>query len=473
MPLSSLHFIFIFLPSVLVLYYLLPNSSWRSSILVTGSLIFFAWADLKNLPLFLLIILFDYLAGRIIGSLLNRGNRRTARFTVWVSVGINLLMLVIYKYTGFLAESVSSILGMEMAFEQSALPLGISFFTFAGISYLLDVYNTTEQAEKNFLRFSAYLSMFPKLLQGPITRFGQVKKDLLQPNHLNVTDLSEGARRFIAGLSKKVLLADPLGIAAERVFTADYNQLGGGAAWFGLLAYTLQIFLDFSGYTDMAIGVGRMLGFKLPENFNYPYISRSITDFWRRWHMTLTAWFRNYLFIPLEFARKKEKILRQQSNILIVFLLTGLWHGASWNFVIWGVYFGLILAVEASGLGKQLKKLPVLLQHIYALALIMLGWIFFRITNPADWAPFISALFGGNGWSGDVTLRSLNSIFYVPILIIAAVFSIKLFNEAEMFLLERAGWGRVVMDVLYLVLFILSVSAVLAKGFLVFLYAQF
>lgn len=188
--------------------------------------------------------------------------------------------------------------------------------------------------------------------------------------------------------------------------------------------------------------------------------------------MTLTAWFRNYLFIPLEFARKKEKILRQQSNILIVFLLTGLWHGASWNFVIWGVYFGLILAVEASGLGKQLKKLPVLLQHIYALALIMLGWIFFRITNPADWAPFISALFGGNGWSGDVTLRSLNSIFYVPILIIAAVFSIKLFNEAETFFLERAGWGRIVLDVLYLALFILSVSAVLAKGFLVF-FAQF
>ena len=223
----------------------------------------------------------------------------------------------------------------------------------------------------------------------------------------------------------------------------------------------------------MAIGIGRMLGFKLPENFNYPYISRSITDFWRRWHMTLTAWFRTYLFIPLEFGRKRQKFMRQQSNILIVFMLTGLWHGANWNFIIWGVYFGVILAVEASGLGKLLKKLPVFLQHLYALALIMLGWVFFRIENTADWAPFINALFGSNGGQAEVTLRSLNIIFYVPILIFAAVFSTRLFSYVTNLVQSKLKWGMIGIDILYLLLFILSISAILAKGFMVFLYAQF
>ena len=264
MPLSSLHFIFIFLPVFLALYYILPFGLWRSGILLTGSLIFFGWVDPKNLPLLLLIILLDYISGRIIGSALDRGDRQTAKTAMWVSVGINLLALIFYKYTGFLADILSGISGITFDYEQSALPLGISFFTFAGISYLLDIYNTAEKAEKNLLTFGAYLTMFPKLLQGPITRFGQVRNELLKPPCLNVEDLSEGARRFIAGLSKKVLLADPLGVATEKIFSADFNLLSGSAAWFGLLAYTLQIFLDFSGYTDMAIGIGRMLGFKLP-----------------------------------------------------------------------------------------------------------------------------------------------------------------------------------------------------------------
>ena len=473
MPLSSLHFIFLFLPVFLALYYILPFGLWRNVILLTGSLFFFGWADPRNLPLFLLIILLDYISGRIIGSELGKGNRHSAKTTMLISVGINLLALVFYKYTGFLMGIFSGMSGITLDYEPNPLPLGISFFTFAGISYLLDIYNTAEKAEKNLLTFGAYLSMFPKLLQGPIARFGQVRNELVNPPRLNAGDLSEGARRFIAGLSRKVLLADPLGVATDTIFSADFSLLSGSAAWFGLLAYTLQILLDFSGYTDMAIGIGRMLGFKLPENFNYPYISRSITDFWRRWHMTLTAWFRTYLFIPLEFARKRQKFMRQQSNILIVFMLTGLWHGANWNFIIWGVYFGVILALEASGLGILLTKLPVFLQPIYALAVIMLGWVFFRIENTADWAPFISALFGSNGGQAEVTLRSLNIIFYVPILVLAALFSTRLFSYVANLVQSKLKWGMIGVDIIYLLLFILSISAILAKGFTVFLYAQF
>jgi alginate O-acetyltransferase complex protein AlgI len=249
--------------------------------------------------------------------------------------------------------------------------------------------------------------------------------------------------------------------------------MGAGLAWFGIVAYTLQIYLDFSGYTDMAIGIGQMLGFTLPENFNFPYISKSITDFWRRWHMTLGAWFRTYLFIPLELARKKEKTYRQESNLIIVFLLTGLWHGASWNFVIWGLYFGVILVIEAGFLGKKLKKAPVFLKHFYSIALIMLGWIFFRITNMQNWGPFSQALLGFNGWSNLVTFRSLNVLFYIPFLIPAILFSLPLFHHWAEKMKAEDGKNQVALDVLYLGLFLFTLTYILSKGFTAFMYAQF
>jgi alginate O-acetyltransferase complex protein AlgI len=472
MPLSSLHFIFVFLPIFLVLFYILPFNTWRNSILVVASLVFFGWSDPGHLPLLIGMILLNYLFGRVIGYYLDNEKQASARPLMWVAVMVNLLVLIFYKYTGFVLQSVADIANLAIKYEAEALPLGISFFTFSGIAYILDIYNRTEKAEKNIIRFSSYLIMFPKLLQGPITRFGQIKEGLLKSKPVP-NEVIEGVRRFIAGLAKKALLADPIGLGTDKIFNANFDALGAGAAWFGLIGYTLQIYLDFSGYTDMAIGLGKMIGLKLPENFNFPYISRSITDFWRRWHMTLTAWFRNYLFIPLEFARKREKFLRQQSNILIVFLLTGLWHGADWNFVIWGIYFGLILAIEASGLGKLLKKLPIFLQHFYAIALIMLGWVFFRVTAIENWGPFLKALLGGNGWTTDITLRNLNVLFYIPIAIIGVVFCLPFINKFERKVSEKGGLPRLLFDILYLVLFILSVASILANGFTAFIYAQF
>jgi len=473
MPLSSLHFIFVFLPVFLLLFYILPFSIWRNVLMVIASLVFFAWADPGNLPLLIFAILMNYLFGLVISHRIEKVSRQAARPFMWMAVLLNLLILLFYKYTGFLLQSISDIVKITIDYEPGALPLGVSFFTFTGISYILDIYNKAEKAEKNILRFSSFLIMFPKLLQGPITRFGQVKNELMRPR-VTTDEMMQGARRFIGGLAKKTLIADPLGYATDRILSAGIDSLGASIAWLALIAYTLQIYLDFSGYTDMAIGLGKMIGLKLPENFDFPYISRSITEFWRRWHMSLTAWFRNYLFIPLEFARKREKVLRQQSNILIVFLLTGLWHGASWNFVIWGIYFGLILALEASGLGKWLKRLPVFLQHVYAMALIMLGWVFFRITTIQDWGPFLGALFGSNGWVNPaVTMRSTNVLLYIPLVVIGVFFSLPVVNRLEKKINEKGGWLQLGWDVSYLVLFILSVASVLSNGFSAFIYAQF
>lgn len=314
--------------------------------------------------------------------------------------------------------------------------------------------------------------MFPKMLQGPITRIGQVKTWLTKPRFIP-EKMMQGARRFIAGLAKKVLIADSLSVMTDTIMGVDYSSLGANLAWLGILSYTMQIYFDFSGYTDMALGLGKMIGLDLPENFNYPYVSRSITDFWRRWHMSLTSWFRNYIFIPLEFARKHEKTLRQQSNILIVFLLTGLWHGASWNFVIWGGYFGILLAIEASGFGKLLKKTPWFIQHIYTMALVILGWVFFRITQIGSWGAYLKALFGGNGWATDVSAHSLLVLFYLPILAIAIVFSLPVFSSLEKKLECKHMLWRFGLDIVYLALFALSISAVLSNGFQAFLYAQF
>ena len=472
MPLSSLHFIFVFLPVFLLLYYVLPKSGWRNALLVVGSLVFFGWADPGNLPVILFSLLFNYVFGRVISRQLEAKGRPAARPFMWIAVVVNLLMLVFYKYTGFLLENLADLINQPIEYTSKALPLGVSFFTFTGISYILDLYNSAEKAEKNLLRFGAYFAMFPKLLQGPITRFGQVKNGLINPRP-TMDEVMEGARRFIGGLAKKILLADQLGLAIDKIFVSNVGNLGAGVAWFALIGYALQIYLDFSGYTDMAIGLGKMLGFKLPENFNFPYISRSVSDFWRRWHMSLTSWFRTYLFIPLEFARKREKFLRQQSNLVIVFLLTGLWHGADWNFIIWGTYFGLIMAIESGKWGKLLKKLPLPLQHLYSFLLVMLGWVFFRITDIQLWGPFLKSLVGFNGWTTHLSMRHFNVLQFLPILILGIFFSLPFANRLENKVNAKGGAARIILDVVYLVLFVLSIASILANGYSAFIYAQF
>jgi alginate O-acetyltransferase complex protein AlgI len=472
MPFSSITFIFLFLPIILIAFYTIPRNGWRNFVLVAASLLFFAWADPTHIHILFLSILINYFFGKFIGKAkVNKSVQRAKKY-FWVGIFLNLLLLGFYKYTGFFLDAINAILPVTIDYTDIALPLGISFFTFSGLSYIVDIYNDINPPEKNFIRFSAYLIMFPKLVQGPITRFFEVKDNLYNHRVLPL-EIMEGVRRFIGGLAKKVILADSLGIATNKVFTANFSEMGAGLAWFGLLAYTLQIYLDFSGYTDMAIGIGQMLGFKLPENFNFPYISKSISDFWRRWHITLGAWFRTYLFIPLEFSRKKVKVLRQQTNLLIVFLLTGLWHGADWNFVIWGAYYGVILAIEASGFSKRLKRTAPIFQHLYSVILIMIGWIFFRITAIEEWGSFFGALLGINGWRNLVTFRSLNILFYIPFLIPAILFSLPFMHQLGERIRAKKGKSLVALDIGYIVLFLFTITFILSKGFTAFMYVEF
>ncbi len=471
MPFSSLHFLFLFLPVFLLLYFVIPVRWWRNLLLLGGSLFFYAWANPIYLILLIASILFNWLLARWIGSLHEKQKGGWAKVVMLVAVIANLLVLTFYKYSGFLVDNINALFHANIVLRELPLPLGISFFTFSAVSYIVDVYRTDVKAERNLIHLANYLAMFPKMAQGPITRYGQVETTLKE-RKVPVGDIADGIRRFIVGLSKKVLIADNVAIVANAVFGKNPSSIGADMAWYGVIAYALQIYFDFSGYTDMAIGLGKILGFRFPENFNYPYISRSISDFWRRWHMSLTSFFRDYVFMPLEIARKKEKFIRQQTNLVIVFLLTGLWHGASWNFVIWGIYFGVILAIEAIGLGKWLKKIPVFFQHLYSIILILMGWIFFRIENIAKWGPFFKALFGGNGWTGQYTLKGLNIFLFWPLMALAIFLSTPILaHKWEM--LRNNKIAYVITDVLFLALFVLSVSFLVANGYEAFLYAQF
>jgi alginate O-acetyltransferase complex protein AlgI len=471
MPFSSVQFLFLFLPFALLFYFLIPIGRWRNILLLAASLFFYAWGE----PVYVLLLLGSILLNWFLGLRIEGARKRSkpgwTRGWVFSGVVVNLLMLMFFKYWGFVASNINAIFDPLLVVEPLPLPLGISFFTFSSISYVLDVYHETVKAQPNLIYLANYIAMFPKLLQGPIARCQQMEADLVN-RKVNLVDISEGCRRFVMGLAKKVLLADNIAVVANQVFHANVGLLGADVAWYGLIAYALQIYFDFSGYSDMAIGLGRILGFHLPENFNYPYISRSITDFWRRWHMTLTAWFRNYVFMPLEIARKREKHLRQQSNLVIVFLLTGLWHGASWNFILWGIYFGLILAVEASGLGKRLKRLPRVAQHLYTIFLFLFGWVFFRLEDLHQWVPFFKALFGGNGLTGLENARSLNVLLYLPLVLVAIVGCTPVFPWLGK-KLKILPPVKIFADMLLIGLFLLCVVFLVSNGYHAFLYFQF
>ncbi|NSW52139.1 MAG: MBOAT family protein [Anaerolineae bacterium] len=469
MPFNSIHFLFIFLPAVLLVYFGIRNEIWRNLVLVVFSLLFYAWVDLAHLPLLVGLVLLHYIVGRWLGNQIDRGATKNSIIRIVAAVVlVDLLMLVGYKYGGFAFSWRLFGVGDSPA-EQ---PFGFSYFLLSALSYFFDIYYRSDRAERSLLRFTAYLVMFPRLTQGPIASFKEIRPGLLGAK-VRYADQVEGARRFILGLAKKVLIADLLAVPAERIFGADMAALGATVAWLGLIAYSLQIYFDFSGYTDMAIGLGKILGFNLPENFNYPYTAVSITDFWRRWHMTLTGWFRNYVFIPLEFARKRVKILRQQTDILVVFLLTGLWHGASWNFVAWGLYFGLILALEVSGWGKVLKRLPPLLQHAYTLGLVVLGWSLFRFESFDGFLQYWQVLTMGNGFFGMTSLRELNGVGYLPVMAAALVFSTPVVERGMKQMTQRLSWFQVAIDACILGLFVVSVAVAVSSGFRGFLYAQF
>ena len=390
MVFSSVLFLFRFLPIFMICYFLVPQRM-KNFILLLGSLFFYAWGEPVYVVLMLFSTLSDYIHGRLIEHY--RG-RAVANVLLVSSVIINLLMLGFFKYADFLIQTVNSIAGTAIPLLNLPLPIGISFYTFQTMSYTIDVYRGEAKVQKSILDFGVFVTMFPQLIAGPIVKYRQVAEELHNRRH-DIYKISYGAKRFVIGLAKKVLLANNLGLLWTEISAMKYGELNVLTAWLGILAYAFQIYFDFSGYSDMAIGIGAVLGFHFPENFNYPYISASVTEFWRRWHITLGSWFREYVYIPLGGNRKGFS--RQLFNILIVWLLTGIWHGAGWNFLFWGLWFALFLIVEKAFLLKVLKKLPKVFGGIYTCVVVLVGWVFFSIENVQAIIGYLSAMFGMNG----------------------------------------------------------------------------
>lgn len=396
MAFSSMAFLFGFLPAAVLCYFVIP-ARWRAGrngVLLLFSLMFYAWGGVRLLPVLLAGCLVNWAAGLLLAP-----GRRYRRAVLWAALALNLLPLLYCKYTGFLIGSLNA-LGLELAVPSLLLPAGISFFTFQSVSYLADVYRGTVPPERRLSRLALYTAFFPQLLQGPIVRYGDFGP-LLADRRETVPEVSAGAVRFCFGLAKKVLLADALGNVANAAFSAG-DRLTVGLAWIGSIAYTLQLYFDFSGYTDMALGLGRVFGLPLPENFNYPYIAKSAGEFWRRWHITLSSWFRDYVYIPLGGNRCSPG--KHLLNLLAVWLLTGLWHGAAWTFAAWGLYYAALLIGEKYLWGAALERLPGPLRHLYALLLINFGWVLFRAGSLGQAGDVLSAMAGFAPcglWSGE------------------------------------------------------------------------
>lgn len=395
MVFSSLTFLFAYLPIVLAVYYLVPMR-WRNLVLLLVSLFFYGWGE----PVYVLVMIFSILMNWIFGNFISRyrdSDRKKAKHFLVGCIVVNLALLGFFKYWDFFASNLNH-LGLSLPILRLSLPIGISFYTFQTMSYPIDLYRKQTDPQKSLVSFGAYVCMFPQLIAGPIVRYVDVAKQL-DHRTLSRQSFYDGTRRFIVGLCKKVLLANNAGQVFETISQLPVCERSVLTAWLGIILYAFQIYFDFSGYSDMAIGLGKMLGFDFPENFNYPYISDSITEFWRRWHMTLSFWFRDYVYFPL--GGNRHGLKRQLINIMIVWLLTGFWHGASWNFVLWGVYYGVILIMEKLFLLKWLKKSPGWVRHVYTIFVFLIGWVLFAFTDLNAIGGYLSSLFFASGVLAD------------------------------------------------------------------------
>ena len=466
MVFSSTIFLCVYLPLVLLGYYICPKKG-RNLFLLIVSLVFYAWGEPKYVFLMIFSILVNYIFGRLMDK--HRENKKRLKLMLVLSVVIDLGLLSVFKYTDFIITNVNAIFGANFDLLNIALPIGISFYTFQAMSYTIDVYRNDVRVQKNLIDFGMYITMFPQLIAGPIVRYADVQ-DQLAERSVTTADFSEGVMRFVVGLGKKVLLANQMGAV-----WSDIYALGGDVsalmAWTGAIAYTFQIYFDFSGYSDMAIGLGRMFGFKFPENFRYPYQSVSITDFWRRWHITLSTWFKEYLYIPL--GGNRCGLARQALNLLIVWSLTGFWHGAGWNFVMWGLYYFVILFIEKLFLLKALDKLPKFFRHVYALLLIIIGWVIFASDDVSVLLPYLGSMFGANGAIGGMDVYTL--LTKAVLLIICCIASTelpkKLFLSAAGAMNEKAAFT--LKSVLMIALLALSMILLIGDSYNPFLYFRF
>lgn len=468
---SSVLFLFRFLPIFMLCYFVAPRRM-RNIILFLGSLVFYAWGE----PVYVLLMLFstvsDYFHGRAIDA--GRG-KPGARWLLFSSLFINLLMLGFFKYADFLIGAFNTLTDAGLPLLNLPLPIGISFYTFQTMSYTIDVYRGEARVQKNLLDFGVFVAMFPQLIAGPIVKYTAVQ-DVLHDHRADPEAISYGCKRFVTGLAKKVLLANNIGLLWDQIKSVNPAGLDVMTAWLGVTAFAFQIYFDFSGYSDMAIGLGACMGFRFPENFKYPYVSGSVTEFWRRWHMTLSGWFRDYVYIPLGGNRKG--LGRQILNILIVWALTGIWHGAGWNFLLWGLWFAFFLILEKIGLKAILSKLPGLVGWAYTAAVVLVGWVLFAVEGPSGIWGYLKAMFGTNGaglYSGQGLF--LTGEFWI-VLLIAAVAATPLASAAAHRLEKMAnGPGvalyRLLEKVIPALLLLASIAYIVDATYNPFLYFRF
>lgn len=431
MVFSSIIFLFLFLPLVL-LSYLFVGKNFKNILLIIVSLLFYAWGENEYVLLILVLIVLNYIFGLSIDYSRQFGG--TGKIPLLVAVAVNIGILCFFKYANFFIENVNYILILlqikPLTKQTIHLPIGISFITFQSLSYVIDLYRQKVQVQKNPLNIALYLSLFPELLAGPIIRYHDIASQICA-RETRLDDFYYGIQRFIIGLGKKVLIANVLGRASDYIFSLPPDIIPAGLAWLGAVCYSLQIYYDFSGYSDMAIGLARMFGFRFLENFNYPYFSRSIREFWTRWHISLSSWFRDYLYIPLGGSRKGY--IRTYANLLIVFLLCGLWHGANWTFVIWGLYHGCFLVLERNRLGKYLQsRLPMLVKHLYVILVVFIGWVFFRSETLAYALGYLKAMvnFSTPALYNSQLFLIINNELYVT-LVLATIFSAPVYRSVE------------------------------------------
>lgn len=476
MVFSSLTFLFAFLPIVFIIYYAVPQKAKNVVILVSG-LLFYAWGEPIYVLAMILSTFIDYTAGRIIDKYDDKPKIRT--ICLIVSLVMNIGLLGTFKYLGFLINSVNGWFGLSIPNPNLPLPIGISFFTFQSMSYTIDLYRRNIKVQKSAVNFIAFVTLFPQIVAGPIVRYEDVQNEL---DNRSITEkmLGDGISRFITGLGKKVLIANNIGMLWTQVKGMDYGELSAVTAWLGILAFTFQIYFDFSGYSDMAIGLGKMMGFNFPENFNYPYMSHSISEFWRRWHITLGAWFKSYIYIPLGGNRKG--LPRTIVNLLIVWAITGIWHGASWNFMLWGVYFGVLIILERLFMGKVLEKIPSFFSWLYTFVLVVFGWVMFEavdtsIVNVGEMFgqvfSYIGAMFGANGMVMDNT-ASFAIVNYGVMFAICILGSSDMLKNAADYIRKKASeWIQYGFPVAQTAVMLASVAYITTSSYNPFLYFNF
>lgn len=468
MVFSSVVFLYIFLPIMLILYFIVP-SKLKNAVMICASLIFFAWGEIKYILIMLLLAVMDFWCGK---KITESNEKKKRRLYLFIDVSVNLLILFFFKYADFIIENINIVTHLNIKPLNIPLPIGVSFNTFQSLSYIIDVYKNKVKCEKSFYNYLTYTTLFPQIIAGPIVRYEEVD-DTLETKNISLNNFTLGMKRFIIGLSKKVLIANNVGLLFTTIQNGFYTTNSVLLSILGMVAFALQIYFDFSGYSDMAIGLAKIFGMDFDENFNYPYISKSITEFFRRWHITLSSWFRDYIYIPL--GGNRHGLLKQIRNILVVWFLTGAWHGASWNFIIWGLFFGVILVLEKVFLLKVLEKTPKIIRHIYVIVLVLISWAIFAFDDLSAGVEYVKNMLMLNK---DIAVINSEAIYYLKnyaiIFLIGFVFATPIPNNIFKKIEEKNNYfAQIFVCIIYLGLFLLSTAILVSDTYNPFLYFRF